>query len=234
MFLLAIILKTLHAEISPPYEHQNSHSDGLDQIYFCQQKFPTVQESALAFIDYQLTNLNKNYGYADTFLKGSPVNQIRAACPYLYYIGGSEGLDNNELLSRAKERGLTYMFVNAKDEAVALLNLGKDQDMLHFDRLSSGGNSNLDLALMKKLNNYPELQGHYEFRALLVGSLQFEGAWLKGSDGLEDKIIPLFDYFGGLKANEMYTEQNLIDGLKQARSHFEEWASSAGEDALDL
>jgi len=218
--LLFLAVTAVATEATQPYQQQSPSSSELDKISYCQQRYPAVEDVAEGIIREQLRDLEIHPHYANRFLQGSSVEDIRVVCPHPYYSVSADAIiDNNELLSHAKEKGLNYLFVSKENTTVAILTLEKNDNFgLQFSILSSGPNADLPLSVMKKLTNYPELLDHYEFRVLVIGitSSSFQTIWLKGSEGREDKIIPLFGRWDFMK-NEFYTEQQVIDVLKEVK-----------------
>ncbi|HSY18530.1 MAG TPA: hypothetical protein VK815_09365 [Candidatus Acidoferrales bacterium] len=150
------------------------------------------------------------------FLKVSRVEDLTIARPFAeYHVTNLTDLSSKNFLVAAKQGVWLYQLAqgtNAVGE-VGLMPGRRSGNRLEFEHLSGMGSTHATLDGLRVAERLPQIKNQdYELRRLDIAPMLFHSVWLHGKS--DDILIPLPPTFGRWKANEPYSEAQMLALLK--------------------
>jgi hypothetical protein len=140
--------------------------------------------------------------------------EIDIAAPHAVYFVGLEEVAAGNLLSAATLAGWRYLVLSG-EEPVGAANVSVTDEgaNLHFSHFSQGPFVNSTVEGIGVAESLKEVESaDYELRLLDIPSLYVVSLWLHGSD---DRIIPLPPTNQALEPYQAYSEEQMVELLKQ-------------------
>ncbi len=158
------------------------------------------------------------------FLGVSRIEDLAIVAPHRGYVVGLTNLVAGNMLSAAKPYCWRYpLSQGTNGVGVAVLNAdAKSGKARGFESLEKSGFATETVEALRIAEQLPQIKKQdYELRYLNIPAVSFVAAWLHGES--DDIIIPLPPTFGGLNANQPYSESRIISLLKASAQTAMKW-----------
>jgi hypothetical protein len=170
-------------------------------------------------------------------LKSVRSEELSIAGPHQSYVVALQDIAEGRILSAARPIAWRYLIVQGND-AVAEVELNADEKVakeLDFLGLHESPFANATLEALRLAEELPQAKKQdYELRYLKIPAVYLAAIWLHNES--DDILIPLFPTPKGLKAEQLYSENQLSKALQPAArlakdfdDHFEENQGPAPE-----
>jgi len=172
-------------------------------------------EKGLAIVREALGKLVRHPSHTASILAESVPSELSIAAPHPVYFVGLTDVAEGRLLSAAILTGWRYL-VLAGEEPIGAANVmvKQDDENLQFSHISHGPFVRNTIEGISRAASLTEVVNNdYELRLLDIPSLYVVSLWLHGD---EDRIMPLAPTNRALEPYKTYTEEEMIESLKQA------------------
>jgi hypothetical protein len=178
---------------------------------------PTLSEAALRTLEQGLGELAQRRGFEDRRLAGAAPSALAVAAPHDVYALGLEDLASGRGLEAAEWVSRRCLILDG-DHPIAAAEL-PDPDGANGFTTTEGRFAEATATAIQGAEDAP---GEYELRLLRISALYLMALWLSNREGGEDVLVPLDPAPTDLQPNERYSEQQLLERLRNtARSRLE-------------
>jgi hypothetical protein len=147
-------------------------------------------------------------------LSDARTEDMALAEPHQAYVVGLADIASGKLLEAARLVSWRYLVIQEPNAVAEVeLSAGADAAKREFLGLHQGPFANGTLEALRIAEDLPEIKKKpFELRFLKIPALYFAALWLARPK--EDIIIPLHEPPAGLKANQPYSEKEILKALK--------------------
>jgi hypothetical protein len=141
--------------------------------------------------------------------------ELSITAPHPVYFVGLTDVAEGRLLSAATLTGWRYLVLAGEEPiGAASVTVRADDENLQFSHISHGPFVRNTIEGISRAESLAEVQSNdYELRLLDIPGLYVVSLWLHGND---DRIIPLPPTNRSLEPYRTYTEEQMLESLKQA------------------